>query len=93
MDRSRRVGASLAGGVVLTLLSAVVPFQSLLGRTHYGFPMAWLIRRVLAPEYVPWRVNWLGLVVDVAVWTAVVFVGLVLYDRVRQRPPDGDSPV
>lgn len=85
MNRTRLVGLSLAGGVVLTLLTGFIPLRTLMGGTHYGFPMAWLIRRVLAPEYFPWRVSWLGLVVDLLIWTAVVLVILLLYDRFSHR--------
>ena len=80
---------SVAGGVLLTLMTGLVPLRALLGATHYGFPMAWLIRRVLAPESFPWRVSWLGLFVDLAVWTVVVLAILVLYERVRSRPTNG----
>lgn len=89
MDRSRLVGVSIAGGVLLTLLTGLFPLRTLMGATHYGFPMAWLIRRVLAPEYFPWRVAWLGLVVDLLVWTALVLVVLILYDRFNHRSAGG----
>jgi len=88
MDRTRLVGLALAGGVVLTLLTGLVPLRTLLGATHYGVPLPWLVRRVLAPEYFPWRVRWVGLLVDLVVWTAVAFVALGLYDRFRNRPTD-----
>ena len=91
MDRTRLVGLALGGGVVLTLVTGLLPLRTLLGATHYGFPMAWLIRQVLAPEYVPWRVDWLGLLVDLVVWTAFVFVLLVVYDRFSHRRPGGQA--
>lgn len=62
-----------------------------MGGTHYGFPMAWLVHRVLAPEFFPWRVNWLGLVVDVFVWTVVSLATIVLYSRVRSHSAGGQS--
>lgn len=43
--------------------------------------MAWLIRLVLGPDQFPWRVNVVGLAVDVIVWGFVVFVFLVFFDR------------
>lgn len=89
MDRQRLVGASLAGGILVTLLTGLVPLRTLVGATQYGFPLAWLIRRVLAPEYFPWRVSWLGLVVDLIFWTALVLVLLLLYDRFGHRSTDG----
>lgn len=91
MDQQRLVGVSVAGGVLLTLLAGLVPLRTLAGGTHYGFPMAWLIRRVLAPEYSPLWVNWPGLVVDLLVWTALVLVILLLYDRFGRHSTDGQS--
>lgn len=82
LDRLPTVPLSIAAGVVLTLLSGVVPLRTLAGGTHYGFPMAWLVRRVLAPEYFPWRVARLGLVVDLFVWTALAYAALRVYATV-----------
>lgn len=80
---------SVVGGVVLTLVTGLVPLRTVLGATHYGFPMAWRIRRALAPEYFPWHVAWLGLVVDLVVWTAVALAILLVYERVRDRSERG----
>lgn len=80
---SRRFGLVLAAGVGITLLTGLIPLRTLLGGTHYGIPVVWLVRRVLAPEYFPWRVNWIGFVVDVVVWTVVVLAALVIYDWFR----------
>ncbi|SEP08443.1 hypothetical protein SAMN04487948_11378 [Halogranum amylolyticum] len=92
MDRTKLLGLSLGGGIVITLVTGLVPLRTLMGGTHYGVPIAWLIRRVLAPEYFPWRVNWLGLVVDVAVWTVVVLLLLLAYERLRDRSR-GSHPI
>lgn len=85
MNRNRLVGYSLAGGMLITLITGLYPLRTLLGGTHYGFPMAWLVRRGVGPEFFPWRVTWLGLLVDLVVWTVVVIVILVLYDQYRSR--------
>lgn len=84
MDTIRLVAIAAGGGVVLTLLTGLVPVRSLLGGTHYGLPAVWLVRLVLGPGCVPWRVRWLGFVVDVVVWSVVVAVILVLYGRYRR---------
>jgi hypothetical protein len=81
MKRSRLVGLALAGGTVCTLLTGLYPLRTPMGATHYGFPLAWLTRLVVAPEYFPWRVNWPELVVDLLVWTVAVLALLVVYDR------------
>ena len=79
MDRRTTLLVSIGAGVVLTFLTGIVRLRTLAGGEHYGFPAAWLVRRVLAPEYFPWRIEPLGLVVDLAVWTAVAFVVLRAY--------------
>lgn len=89
MDRTRHLGLAVGGGVILTLLTGLFPLRTLMGATHYGFPMPWLIRLVLAPEYFPWRVGWLGLIIDLIVWTTLVFVILFLYDRFSPRSTGG----
>jgi len=89
MNRSRLLGGALVGGALVTLVTGLVPVRTLLGGTHYGLPVAWLVRRVLAPQYWPWHVEPFGLVVDVVVWSAAVLVVLVAYDRYRHGSVGG----
>jgi hypothetical protein len=86
MDRTSLVGLSLPGGLALTPITSTVPLRTLLGSAHHGFPMAWLVRRQLPPGSFPWYVEWLGLGVDLVVWTAVVMVVLVLFERYFSTP-------
>jgi hypothetical protein len=73
---------SVVGGVVATLLTGILKNTVLLGAEHYGYPMAWLIRLVLAPEYFPWRVNMLNLIVDLVFGT--VIAGIVVAVLMRK---------
>jgi hypothetical protein len=72
------------GGLAIALLTGLVSNTPpmLVGATHYGLPMAWLFRLVIAPEYFPWRVDIARLLVDTAVWAAVVAVVLFIADKV-----------
>ncbi|MGQ9543384.1 MAG: hypothetical protein ACUVTM_04775 [Candidatus Bathyarchaeia archaeon] len=74
---------SVLGGVVVTLLTGLLSNTVLLGAKHYGYPLAWLIRRVLAPEYFPWRVDVLNLIVDLVIW--IIIVGIVVNVLARTR--------
>ena len=76
---------SLIGGVVITLLTGLLsnPPTPLLGAEHYGYPLPWLLRLVLAPEYFPWRMDVTGLLGDVAVWTIVVGVALLAWTKIK----------
>lgn len=70
---------SIIAGIVITLLTGLISNTeaTLVGATHYGYPLAWLIRRVLAPQYFPWRINIVSLIIDVIIWTLVI--GIILY--------------
>jgi hypothetical protein len=70
---------------VITLLTGLVSNMPamLVGAVHYGYPVPWLFRLVLAPEYFPWRVNVTALISDVIVWTVVVGVALFLWTKIR----------
>jgi len=74
---------SVVGGVVVTLLTGLLLNTVLLGAEHYGYPLAWLVRLILAPEYFPWRVNVLNLIVDLVIW--IIVVGIVVYVLTRTR--------
>jgi len=74
---------SILGGVVVTLLTGLLSNTVLLGAEHYGYPLAWLVRLVLAPEYFPWRVDVLNLIVDLVIW--IIIVGIVVNVLTRTR--------
>ena len=73
---------SILGGVGITLITGFIPRKVLLGATHTGWPFAWLVHLVLAPEYYPWEVLFTGLAVDVILWGLVVFL---LINYVKHR--------
>jgi hypothetical protein len=70
----------IVGGLAIALLTGLVSNTPpmLVGATHYGLPMTWLFRLVIAPEYFPWRVDITRLLVDTAVWAAIVAVVLFI---------------
>ena len=39
--------------------------------------------KVLGPEYFPWRVDAVALVVDVVVWSIVIGVGLFVWTKIK----------
>jgi hypothetical protein len=77
---------SLIGGVVITVLTGLLSNMPtmLLGAEHYGYPLAWLFRLVLAPEYFPWRVDATAMVADVIVWSIIVAAVLFVFTRLRR---------
>jgi hypothetical protein len=67
--------AGLAGAV-LTLVSGLVPSTpgNLVGASWYGWPLTWVRKLVLAPQYNPWVVDWYGLIADFIFWFAVSWI-------------------
>lgn len=78
------IGA-LVGGVLITLLTGLVRNTPamLVGAEHYGYPLAWLTRLIIAPEYFPWQVDYVNLVVDFIVWA--VIVGVILFALMKRK--------
>ena len=78
---------SVIGGVVVTLLTGLISNTPamLVGAMHYGYPLAWLVRLVLAPEYFPWRVNGPNLIVDLVIWIIIVGMAVTVLTRRRTK--------
>lgn len=76
-----------AGGVVVTLLTGLLENMPsmLLGAVHYGYPLAWLVRMIVAPEYFPWVVRPFRLIADIVFWAVVVAIILFVYTKVRKK--------
>jgi len=85
MNAMKTVILSLIGGVVITLLTGLLSNMPamLVGAVHYGYPIPWLFRLILAPEYFPWSVDVVAFVVDVVVWTIVIGVALFTWTRIK----------
>ena len=77
---------------MITLLTGLVPStpEMLVGATWYGLPVAWLFRLVISPEYFPWRVSFLPLIVDVVFW-AVIFGVISFVMKKLMKPIPGSS--
>ena len=86
MNTTKRLVVSIIGGVIITLLTGLFPStpQMLVGAAWYGFPFAWLIRMVVAPEYNPWRVEYLNFIADIVVWSVILLVIVFIVDKVRK---------
>ena len=81
MVRIGTVVLAAAAGTLVTLFTGLVPTRMLMGATHYGFPMPWLVHRVLPPEHFPWRIIWSGLLLDMLLWVVVFLVVLLVGER------------
>jgi hypothetical protein len=84
MNAKRIVILSVVGGVLITLLTGLISStpSMLVGAVWYGYPLAWLFRLILAPEYFPWRVDITALLVDIVAWSVVVAVVLFIVKKI-----------
>jgi len=76
---------SIVGGIVVTLLTAFIPNTPgmLLGAVWYGFPLAWLIRMIVAPQFFPYTVSMVNMILDVVFWVVIIGLILGLVKRIR----------
>ena len=86
MNTTKRLVVAIIGGIIITLLTGLFSStpQMLVGAEWYGFPLAWLIRMVVAPEYNPWKVEFLNFIADVVVWSVILLVIVFIVDKVRK---------
>jgi len=93
MVELKKVLMALVGGIAITLLTGLMPNTPgmLVGASWYGYPLAWLIRMVVAPEYFPWKVEIVGLIADIVVWTLIVLVILLVAMRKPKSPAQAGS--
>jgi hypothetical protein len=86
MDKVKMLIVPIVAGIVLTLLTGL--FENtpgmLVGATHYGYPLAWLTRLIIAPEYYPWQVNPFELIADIVIWAVIVWVILFIVVKLRK---------
>ena len=74
-------------GIVITLITGLINTTPamLVGAVWYGFPFPWLIMYVVAPQYFPWHVRPVRLILDIVLWAIVVWVILFAVSKVRKK--------
>jgi len=78
---------AVIGGIIITLVTGLfnnTP-EMLMGAVYYGFPFAWLEMMVVAPQYFPWVVRPLRLILDIVIWTVVVWVILFAVSKAKKK--------
>jgi hypothetical protein len=68
---------SLLVGLGITLITGLIPNKSLIGATYFGWPLAWRIRLILAPQQNMWKINAFWFIVDFVIYSLIIF--LVIY--------------
>jgi hypothetical protein len=83
--------ASIAVGAALALLTGLVDVTppGLVGATWYGLPLPWLYRLVVAPQYNPWNVNSISLILDIGFWCVIALGAAVVVKDLKARRSTG----
>ncbi len=78
---------AIVAGVIITLITGLRDSTPpvLVGASWYGYPLSWLYRLLLAPQYFPWRVDALSLSADIIFWTVIVGIVLYILSKVKRR--------
>jgi hypothetical protein len=86
MNTTNRLLVSIFGGEIITLLTGLFSNtpQMMVGAEWFGFPLAWLIRMIVAPEYNPWRIEFVNFLADVVVWSVILLVIVFIVEKVRK---------
>ena len=83
--RTKLVSSAIVLGVFVALLTGLFsntpPF--VVGATHYGYPLPWLTRLIIAPQYFPWQLDIVNLIVDILFWSIVAGLILLILRRAR----------
>jgi len=74
-------------GIAVTLITGLFDHtpSGLMGAVWYGYPLAWLVMLVVAPQYFPWVVRPIRLTIDVVFWIIVVWVILFIVSKVKKK--------
>ena len=86
MTQGQKVIYSVIGGFVVTLITALLPNNAIIGTSAYGYPFPWLAQSFF-PIGSPMILLWSGLIIDLLVWTVVVFLVIKLYNKIRTEDP------
>ncbi len=74
-------------GIVITFLTGLIENtpEMLVGAVWYGYPLAWLVKMIVAPQYFPWVVRPYRLIADIVFWAVVVAIVLFAYTKISKK--------
>jgi hypothetical protein len=88
MSYAKTATISGVAGIAITLISSAArnTYNGLLGSSGYGYPTAWLYRLVIAPQYFPWRANYLNLIIDIIFWAIIAAIVIMITEYLHKPP-------
>ena len=78
---------AIIGGIIITLITGLFEHtpSGLMGAVWYGYPLAWLVQMIVAPQYFPWVVRPFRLIIDIVVWAIVVWIILFAISKTKKK--------
>lgn len=79
---------AIIGGIAITLITGLLENTPamMVGAVHYGYPLAWLVRMIVAPQYFPWVVLPFEFIADLVIWA--IIVGVIILVATRGKKPE-----
>jgi hypothetical protein len=84
MTIGKRTIYSIIGGFLITLVTSIIPNNTLIGASNSGYPFPWLSQPLYPIGSLP-TIIWEALLIDVVVWGLVAFVLIVTYQFLKSR--------
>lgn len=77
---------SIVGGVALTLVSGLINSSPpIIGASWYGWPVTWIRKLVIGPQYNPWVIDWKGVIVDFIFWFLLCWLALLIASKLSDK--------
>lgn len=84
MTIGRRIIYSIFGGSLITLITSILPNNTVIGASNFGYPFPWLSQPLYPIGSLPTLI-WPAVLLDVVVWGLVAFVMIIAYQFLKSR--------
>ena len=81
---NKKIIYALIGGAVITLVTSIIPNNTTIGASNFGYPFPW-VYLPLYPIGSPPTIIWTALTIDDIAWTIVAFVLIIGYYFFKSR--------
>ena len=82
MTLNKKIGYSIIGGSLITLVTSILPNNTVIGASNSGYPFPWLSQPLNPIGSLP-TIIWEALLLDIGVWTIVAFVIIMVYQALK----------
>jgi hypothetical protein len=84
LSLSKKIMYSIIGGIFITLGTSILPNNTVIGASNFGYPFPWLSQPLYPIGSLPTLI-WSAVIIDIGVWSLVSFVVVILYNFFKSR--------